>query len=355
MKKFKKYYLSSVIALICTTSLAMQLAHAQKDKTVRFKMQSGYALSLPILGEVSSNLPKHIEALTNKSVRIQYFEPRGLVPNEGIYDAVATGAVDIGYAGLGFFVQKNPALAYFDAVPFGMDSNGLIAWFNQGEGGKLRDEVLAKNNIKGISCGFNAAEAGGWFNKEINSTADLKGLKMRIAGLGGRTYEKLGVSTQSMAGGDIYAALERGVIDAAEYSMPALDQNMGLYEIAKYYYFPGWHQPASIQTLLINKTKWDSLSESQQGAFYAACNQALITSIAVGESIQGEALDFIRSKNVNFRVFTPETLKELNSAWLEVSAELAKDNVEFKKIADSYNIFQKSYGEWRNLSSGKLD
>ncbi len=345
----KVVYLASTIAMLCSTS-----ALADNEKSVRFKMQSGYATSLPILGEVVSQLPKQIETLSNKSIRIQYFEPKGLVPNEGIFDAVSTGAVDIGYAGLAFFVQKNPTLAFFDAVPFGMDTNGLIAWFNQGEGGKLRDELLAKSNIKGISCGFNAAEAGGWFNKEIKSAADLKGLKMRIAGLGGRTYEKLGVSTQSMAGGDIYAALERGVIDAAEYSMPALDQNMGLYEIAKYYYFPGWHQPSSIQTLMINKNKWDSLSQNQQNVFFAACNQAILSSVAIGESIQGEAIDFIKSKKVTFQVFTPETLAELNQAWLAVSQDLAKDHADFKQVADSYNAFQQSYNAWRKLSSGQL-
>ncbi|WP_434639371.1 TRAP transporter substrate-binding protein [Klebsiella sp. I138] len=340
----------SLFALLISTGAKAD----DKEKTVRMKMQSGYASSLAILGPVTQNLPKDVAEFSDKSVRIQYFEPKGLVPNEGIFDAISTGSIDMGYAGLSFFAQKNPALAFFDAVPFGADANGLISWLNKGGGNQLRDELLAKYNIKGMTCGFNAPEAGGWFNKEINSEADLKGLKMRIAGLGGRTYEKLGVSTQNMAGGDIYASLERGVIDAAEYSMPALDQNMGLYEIAKYYYFPGWHQTSSIQTLLINKDKWDVLSPRQQQSVQSACDKAVLDSIAVGEAIQGDALDFIKSKGVQIKIFPQTILDQLNVAWHQVSDEFSASNPDFKKVANSYNQFQKSYNQWKDLSSGKL-
>ncbi|MBJ7222006.1 MULTISPECIES: TRAP transporter substrate-binding protein [unclassified Brenneria] len=342
--------LASLIMAFCLGPVSAN----EKDKTIRLKMQSGYASSLAILGPVTQQLPKDIAAASDNSIRIQYFEPKGLVPNEGIFDAVSTGSIDMGYAGLSFFAQKNPALAFFDAVPFGMDANGLISWLEQGGGNDLRDKLLEKYKIKGLICGFNAPEAGGWFNKEINAVQDLRGLKMRIAGLGGRTYEKLGVSTQNMAGGDIYAALERGVIDAAEYSMPALDQNMGLYEIAKYYYFPGWHQTSSIQTLLINKDKWDGMSPRQQQAIQASCNKAVLESIAVGEAIQGSALDFIKSKGVQIKIFPQPILDDLNTAWQQVSEELSGNNAEFKAVADSYNQFQKSYSQWRALSAGNL-
>lgn len=337
--------------LITNLALAVTVATtgpALADR-ISIKMQSAYPDSLPIFGPLATGVPKAVAALTDREVRIQFFAPNELVPTGGMFDAVSSGSVDAAYVGLGLFVAKNEAFAFFDSVPFGPGVTELLAWLEAGGGAELRDELMAQHNMKALTCGVNLPEAGGWFNKLIEKPEDLSGLKMRVGGLGGRALEELGVSTQSLPGGDIYPALERGVIDAAEYSMPVLDQNIGLYEIAKYYYFPGWHQQASIQSLLINLKVWEAMSESQQGAMKAACDGAVLRSIASGEADQAQALAFILSKGTTIKTFPSPVLKALNDAWTKVRDDLAAGDADFARVAKSFYDFRAGYAEWAEL------
>jgi TRAP-type mannitol/chloroaromatic compound transport system substrate-binding protein len=212
-------------ALVLTGLLAGANAGEATADRVNWKMGSAFPSKLVQLGSGGVNLSERLEAMSGGDIRIRFYEPHALVPPLEMFDAISAGSLDAAWSTPGYWFGKEKSLALFAAVPFG---------------------PYAKHNIKALICGVIAPEASGWFRKEINSTDDLKGLKMRFFGLGAKVMEKIGVSTQLIAGGDIYPALERGSIDATEYSMPAIDLDLGFYQIAKHYYFPGWHQQSTL-------------------------------------------------------------------------------------------------------------
>jgi TRAP-type mannitol/chloroaromatic compound transport system substrate-binding protein len=198
-----------------------------------------------------------------------------------------------------------------------------------------------------------APEASGWFSKEINTVADLQGLKMRFFGLGARVMEKMGVSTQLLAGGDIFPALELGTIDATEFSMPAIDYNLGFYQIAKHYYFPGWHQQSTMFDLMINKDEWDALSPQTQAMFETVCEANVAYGLAEGEAIQAEALSKIEAEGVTIHEWNDEILDALRAGWAEVVEEETSSNPNFEKVWASLQDFRAKYARWKEI--GYLD
>ncbi len=209
-------------------------------------------------------------------------------------------------------------------------------------------EVYNKHGIHSLVCGIIAPEASGWFRKEIKTVADLKGLKMRFFGLGAKVMQKLGVSTQLLAGGDIYPALERGTIDATEFSMPAIDLRLGFYKIAKHYYFPGWHQQSTIFEIMMNKKKYDALSKTKKAQLRVACGDNVREGLAEGEAIQFAALKELREKGVNIHRWSPEILAAIQKAWNEGAAEEAKSDPMFAKVWDSLQKFRADYVVWKD-------
>ena len=228
-----------------------------------------------------------------------------------------------------------------------------MAWIYYGGGKELFEKIYAKYNIKGIFCGVIAPEASGWFRKEIKSLEDMKGMKMRFFGLGAKVMEKIGVSTQLIAGGDIFPALELGTIDATEFSMPAVDLNLGFYQVAKHYYFPGWHQQSTLFELMINMDKWNNLSETQQAQIESVCGDNMRHGVAEGEAIQIEALTSLKSKGVQIHKWNDEILDTLKKAWLEVVEEESAKDEEFKEAWQSLQLFRENYKAWKSL--GYLD
>ena len=203
---------------------------------------------------------------------------------------------------------------------------------------KVEEEKYGKEYMQNIiyvlySAGNTGCQMGGWFNREINSIDDLKGLKMRMPGLGGKVLAKAGVSTQLLAGGDIYPALELGTIDATEFAMPSIDLELGFYQVAKHYYFPGWHQPSSALELLINLDKWNALSDSQKAQIEATCTESVVKLLTMAESRQPKALEELKAKGVNLHRWPDEILKTFENAWLEVVEEEASKNEDFAKKA----------------------
>ena len=197
-------------------------------------------------------LQDEVSKVSGGNINIKYFEPSALVPPLEIFDAVSTGGIDAGWSTPGYWAGKVPALQLFSSVPFGPPASEYMSWIYFGGGKDFYEELYARHNIKGVLCGIIPPEASGWFREEIKGPEDLKGLKMRFFGLGAKVMEKVGVSTQLLAGGDIYPALELGTIDSTEFAMPAIDLELGFYQIAKHYYFPGWHQQSTFMELMIN-------------------------------------------------------------------------------------------------------
>ena len=350
--------LSSLARLAGATLLAGGLlTGAASAQSINWDMQSTYPSSLKQLGSLGVRIEEQLKTVSGGQINVKFQEPGAIVPALEAFDAVASGAVQAAWSTPGYWIGKEPALALFAAVPFGPSAGEYLAWMKFGGGQQLMDEVYAKHGIKSLICGLIAPEASGWFRKEINTVDDLKGLKMRFFGLGAQVMNKMGVSTQLLAGGDIFPALELGTIDATEFSMPAIDLNLGFYQVAKHYYLPGWHQQTTLFDLMMNKDEWDGLSDQQKAIFQTVCDANLAYGFAEGEAIQFSALKEIESKGVTIHRWSPEILKALKAAWDEVIAEQTK-NETFAKVWASLSEFRENYRSWGDrgyLRAGDLD
>ena len=349
MKKLLLMLLILSTGLIVGCDQQEQKAAEETVKKVKWKMASAFPGSLVQIGTLGVRLQNQISKISGGNITIKFFEPSALVPALEIFDAVSTGGVDAGWGTPGYWAGKVPALQLFSSVPFGPPANEYMSWVYFGGGKEFYEELYARHNIKGILCGIIPPEASGWFRKEIKGPEDLKGLKMRFFGLGAKVMEKVGVSTQLLAGGDIYPALELGTIDSAEFSMPAIDLELGFYQIAKHYYFPGWHQQSTFMELMINLEKWNALSVTQQAQIEATCGDNFRHAIAEGEGIQGPALKTLQEKGVVLHTWSPEMLAIFENGWNEVVTELVESDEDFAKIWASLTDFRKNYKVWKEL------
>jgi len=330
---------------------ALLVAHAPadaQDKRVRVQMQSNFASTLAILGPQAQRSVNLMKKVSGGSIDIRFFEPGALVPPGQAFDAVSSGSLDAAWATPGFWTGKDIAFAVYASVPFGPDSGEYIAWLKIGGGEKMLQELYGKYGIHSMLCGMISPEASGWFRKEIKSAEDLKGLKMRFFGLGAIVMQKLGVATQLLQAGEIFQALQLGTIDATEFSMPAMDLSLGFYQVAKHYYFPGWHQQSTTNDMMWHKAKWDTLSETQKAQAETVCESNIIQGIAVSETLQPKAMREIQSKGVTIHRWPPEMLKAYEKVWAEVAKEQAAKSPEFKKAWDSLETFRTEYSIWRD-------
>jgi TRAP-type mannitol/chloroaromatic compound transport system substrate-binding protein len=233
-------------------------------------------------------------------------------------------------------------------VPFGPGIPEYLAWIHNGGGLQLSRELFGRHGVYNIPCALIPPEASGWFRKEIRTPEDLKGLKMRFFGLGARAMNKLGVATQLLAPGDIFQALQLGTIDATEFSLPSMDQKFGFYQVAKFYYFPGWHQQATFIDLYVHKKKWDALSDPHKAIIEQGCGDNIREAIALGEATQFKAMREMQDKHgVQIKRWSPEIMAAMEKAWNEVIAEESAKNPNFKKVYASYAKFRADYAIWR--------
>lgn len=322
---------------------------AVADRTVRMKIAGTVPSSLIQVGTLGARLPDTVETISDGNIKMQFFDPGALVPPFEVFEAVSNGSVDAGWGTAGYWIGKVPALALFSAVPFGPAAGEYMAWFYHGGGKEFYDEIYGRHNIQGVLCGVVAPEASGWFRREITGLDDLKGLKMRFFGLGAKVMEKLGVSTQLLAGGDIYPALELGTIDATEFAMPAIDRELGFHEIASHYYFPGWHQQSTFLEIIINKGVWDGLDGAQHAQISTACGESIRHSIAEGEALQFDAIKALQAAGVTIHKWPPEILSAFENAWNDVVAEEAAADEDFGRVWQSLKEFRAGYDVWRDL------
>ncbi len=236
---------------------------------------------------------------------------------------------------------------FFTAVPFGPDASEYLAWMYHGGGLELADEMFADHNVKFIPCTIIAPEASGWFRQEIASLDDLKGMKMRFFGLGARVLDKLGVATQLLAGGEIFQALQLRTIDSTEFANPVIDEKLGFYQVAKYYYFPGWHQPSSILGFFINMDVWNGMSDQHKAMLEVTCGDMVRHVLAKGEALQSPAMRRMRDNHgVKIKYWPPEFLDAYRKAWEEVIEEESANNPTFKKVYASYSKFREDFKLW---------
>src|SRR5947209_8772258 len=255
-------------------------AIAQSMPEIKWRMPTSWPKSLDTLYGAAEMMAKVVGEATDNKFQIQPFAGGEIVPGLQVLDAVQNGTVEIGHTAAYYFVGKDPTWALFCAVPFGLNTRQQNAWFYDGDGMKLMNEFGKKYSVYALVGGNTGAQMGGWFRKEIKTVDDLKGLKFRIGGLAGRTLQALGVVPQQIAGGDIYPALEKGTIDAAEWVGPYDDEKLGFHKIAQYYYYPGWWEGGTANHFLINQQKWNELPKSYQAVVTAAAGLSNIEQTA---------------------------------------------------------------------------
>ncbi|MEM8877066.1 MAG: TRAP transporter substrate-binding protein [Pseudomonadota bacterium] len=340
--------------LLATTALSLSLAFgaagsANAVQELDWDMPATFPSSLVQLGTMGKVLSERLNAMTDGAINLKYAEPGAIVPALEVFDAVQSGAVQAAWSTSGYWTGKDSSLALFSAVPFGPAANEYYAWYKFGGGKPLFEEIYNGYGIHSIICGVIAPEASGWFREEITSIDDLKGLKMRFFGLGAKVMQKLDVSTQLLAGGDIFPALELGSIDATEFSMPAIDLKLGFYQVAKHYYFPGWHQQSTMFELMINLDEWDALDDQTKAVIETACEANFAYGMAEGEAIQFAALKELQEKGVTIHKWPQDVLDVLEEKWLEVVEEEKASNENFAKVWASLSEFREGYKLWNDL------
>ncbi|OFX00374.1 MAG: C4-dicarboxylate ABC transporter [Alphaproteobacteria bacterium RIFCSPHIGHO2_12_FULL_66_14] len=334
--------LSAVAVLAASVALP-----ATAQERVRWKMQSAFGSQLPHLGPSGVRFTEDIKRMSGGKFDIKFHEPGALVPPLECFDAVSKGSIESCWTTPGYHTGKYPALAFFTTVPFGPGIGEFLAWKWFGGGNKLRDEIYAKHGLKAFDCFCIGPETSGWFRREIKDAEDMKGIKMRFFGLGARVMQKLGVSTQLLAAADIFPSLERGVIDATEFSMPMMDMQMGFHQIAKYNYFPGWHQQSSCSEFLMNAKAFDALPDAYKAMIEVSAKAQVIYTFAETEAMQFPLMAEMTSKHgVKIMRWSDKDLATYEKVWLEVIAEDSAKDPLFKKVADSYLDFRKRYAVW---------
>ncbi len=336
-------------AIPLCAALAAASTSTWAQENVRWGIPMSFGSNLTALGDTMPWVSEQLKKVSGGSINLQVFEPGKLVPALGIFDAVSTGKVEAGYSFMGYELGKVPVSAIFGALPFGMETPQFAAWMYYGGGDALLKEAFRPHNVYPILCGSISPEGAGWFRKEINSPADLQGLKFRAAALGGKIYQKLGASVTMLPGGELYQALEKGVLDGTEFSLPSVDDQLGFAKVAKHYYMPGWHQPSTNQYLYVNLQVWNKLRPQTQAQIETTCIAGVATAMAKAEATQAAALEKFEKDGVKLHQFNKTMLDAFAKASREVLAEESAKDPMFKKTYDSMAAFHNKNRKWHDF------
>lgn len=312
-----------------------------KDK---LDIQSAWPLSFPASGANADLLGEMLNGSSGGEMDVTVYDAGKLVPALQIFDAVQQGTLDAGITSPLYVAGRFPAVQLFGGIPFGLDPIAHTAWISAGGGGAIWQEIYARQGVKTIPCGLMDSEAGGWYNFEINSIDDLKGKKVRFAGLAGEAMAKAGASIVLLPGGEIYPSLEKKIIDGTEFSMPTIDAMLGLEQVAKYYYLHGWHQPAAMNELIINLNKWNSLSDASKRLIEVSCEAVNMRSITSTVATNGQAVAKFKAAGTEVRSFPDEVIAALRAAFDEVIAEQVAEDDDFARVWASLEEFRAAAG-----------
>jgi len=330
-------------------------AFAQAAPEVKWRLASSFPKSLDTIFGGAETVSKRVAAATDNKFQIQVFAAGEIVPAFGVVDAVQQGTVQCAHTAPYYFFGKDPTFAFACAIPFGMNVRMQNAWMYHGGGMDLMREFFKDYNIINFPAGNTGAQMGGFFRKELKTVADMKGLKMRIGGFAGQVMTKLGVVPQQIAGGDIYPALEKGTIDAAEWVGPYDDQKLGFNKIAPYYYYPGWWEGSAVLHTLIGIDKWNELPKGYQAIVRAACEDAGVWMTAKYDAENPKALRELVAGGTKLLPFSQQIMDASFAAANEVYAETTAKNPAFKKIYDSMVAFRKEEVLWFRVVENTFD
>lgn len=320
-------------------------------KTYNWKMVTTWPPNLPVLQTGAERFAERVKEASGGQINIQVFAAGELVPALNVFDAVSDGTVEVGSGAAYYWAGKVPAAQWFAAVPFGLNPQGINAWFYSGGGLKLWEEVYAPFNLVPRPQGNTGVQMGGWFRKEMKTIDDYKGLKMRIPGLGGKVIAKAGGTVVLLPGGEIFTSLERGVIDATEWVGPMHDLRMGFYKAAQYYYYPGWHEPGTCLEVMFNKKVYDSLPKDLQALLDAVAMETNLWSLCEFEAGNGAALEKLITEHKVKLVRFPETLLDtLRKMAKETMEEEADKDAMSRKVHEAFKKFKARVGVWGTVS-----
>jgi TRAP-type mannitol/chloroaromatic compound transport system substrate-binding protein len=322
-----------------------------EQQVFKWKLVTSWPKNYPGLGTTPERFAKDVEAMSNGRLKIKVYGAGELVPAFEVFDTVSSGTAEMGHSAAYYWKGKIPASQFFTAIPFGMNAQEVNGWLHHGGGIELWQELYKPYNLIPAAGGNTGVQMAGWFKKEINSVDDLKGLKMRIPGLGGEVLEKLGGVPLSLTGGEIFTALQTGAIDATEWVGPYNDLAFGLNKAAEFYYYSGWHEPGANLEFLINQDAFASLPADLQAIVKAAMRAANQDMLDVYTARNNTALEQLKDKhNVKLRKFSPEVMAALKAATMEVIAEQVDENEQVANVWRSYSRFLEQVKEYHRIS-----
>ncbi len=330
-------------------------AIAAELPSIKWRLTSSFPKSLDTIYGGAEVLANRLRAMTGGKFDIRVFAGGEIVPGLQALDAVQQGTVECCHTCSYYYVGKDRSFAFGTALPFGINARQTNAWMYYGGGQELLDEFYAGYNFVSFPGGNTGTQMGGWWRKEVNGIADLKGLKMRIGGLGGAVFSELGVVPQQIAAGDIYPALEKGTIDAAEWVGPYDDEKLGFYKVAKNYYYPGWWEPGPVIHFFVNKKEWDKLPKEYQEAFQAAAYESNVTMMAEYDHKNPAALSKLLQNGVKLQAYSQEILEAAYKAAQQLYADEAGKNPAFKKIYTEFEKYRKTQNAWFSVAEYRMD
>lgn len=329
-------------------------ALAQSQPTINWRLASSFPKSIDTIFNGADGLSKRVAQLTNGKFNIRVFAAGEIIPALQVVDAVQAGTIEMGHTAGYYYFGKDPAFCFDTAVPFGLTSRQQTAWMDQGGGMQLMRDFYKDYGIINFMGGNTGTQMGGWFRKEIKTVKDLDGLKMRISGLAGRVMQRVGVVPQQIGGGDIYPALEKGTIDAAEWVGPYDDEKLGFNRVAPHYYAPGWWEPSAQLSFLIGIKEWEKLPKDYQAALEVATYEAHVTIQAAYDARNPAALARLLKAGVKLHTFSKEIMNAFNKAATEVLDEEAAKNAKFKKIYEPWKRFRQDQNQWFSVAEAPM-
>ena len=349
----RRVFLKSSVVGAATAVAAPALAQSQPK--MKWRLVTSFPKSLDILSGAATRISQHVAAMTDNNFQISTFAAGEIVPPLQVFDAVQNGTVECGFTPSFFYIGKDPTFAFDTAIPFGLNTRQQTAWVTEGGGLELMRQFYKKYGVLHFPAGNTGAQMGGWFRKEINSIDDLRGIKMRVVGLGAQILAKLGLVPQNIPPSDLYPALERGTIDAAEWIGPVDDERLGLYRVAKYYYYPGWWDTCAQTNLYINQQQWDQLPPAYQTAISTACAEAYGWTVAAYDARSPMALRRLVAAGAVLKPFSQEILAICEKTALEHYDEIAKKNESFRTIYEPWKKFRTDILLWFSVAENSQD
>ncbi|GAA0854138.1 TRAP transporter substrate-binding protein [Aliiglaciecola litoralis] len=344
--------LATCMALIsCGGDSKVQDTSAQSQQTYEWKLVTSWPKNFPGLGKAPETFATYVDRMSNGRLKIKVFGAGQLVDGFEVFDTVSSGTAEMGHAGSYYWKGKAPAAQIFTAIPFGMNATEFNGWMHYGGGMELWRELYAPFNLIPFVGGNTGVQMAGWFKKEINSVDDLKGLKMRIPGLGAEVLKKLGGIPVALTGGELFTSLQSGAIDATEWVGPYNDMSFGLHKAAKYYYYSGWHEPGASLEFMVNKQAYEALPKDLQAIIEVATravNQDMLDEYTAANNSAMQAL--VETHSVDMRPLPKDVMNALRQASSEVMQEQAAADPIFAKVYASYKKFQDSVQNYHRIS-----